>query len=118
MAPPFPPSRVLFLVRFRASKPSRIDRVHLLFRFELVAGQVVVGKGGDGVFRRTHGGGNGDRRPDLEMEAGFFTVRLKMIVSRPFLNQRLGLEDTPSRGNLSKETLNFLVINPPSIAYC
>jgi hypothetical protein len=58
----------------------------------------------------------GSCQPDLEMEAGFFTVKLKMIVSRPFLNQRLGLEDTPSRGNLSKETLNSLIINPPSKA--
>jgi hypothetical protein len=57
-------------------------------------------------------------RPDLKMEAGLFTVALQVIVSRPFLNQRPRLEDTPSRGNFSKETLIFLVINPPSKAYC
>jgi hypothetical protein len=78
--------------------------------------RIAVRRGGSEVFRRAHDIGNGDRLPDLEKEVGFFTVRLKMSVSRPFLNQRLGLEDTPSRGNLSKETLNFLEINPPSIA--
>jgi hypothetical protein len=70
MALPFPPSRVLFLVRFSASKLSRIDRVHFLFQLELVAGQVVVGKGGDGVFRQTHGGGHGDHRSELGVVAG------------------------------------------------
>jgi hypothetical protein len=55
-------------------------------------------------------------RPDLVMEAGLFTVELQVIVSRPFLNQRPRLEDTPSRGNLSKETLSFLVIKPRSVA--
>jgi hypothetical protein len=36
---------------------------------------------------------------------------------RPFLNRWLRLEDTPSRGNLSKETLGFLEINPRSLAH-
>jgi hypothetical protein len=44
------------------------------------------------------------------------TVRLKMHVSRPFFNQRLGLEDTPSRGKFLKEPLDLLIINPLSIA--
>jgi hypothetical protein len=60
----------------------------------LVEGRIAVGRGGSEVFRRAPDAGNGDRRPDLEMEVGLITVRLKMIVSRPFLNQRLRLEDT------------------------
>jgi hypothetical protein len=31
----------------------------------------------------------------------------RKVSSRPFLNQRLRLEDTPSRGKLHKEPLNF-----------
>jgi hypothetical protein len=31
----------------------------------------------------------------------------RKVSSRPFLNQRLGLDDTPSRGKLHKELLNF-----------
>jgi hypothetical protein len=112
------PSRALFLVRFSAPKPSRIDRVHLLFRFELMSGQVVVGKGGDGVLRRAHGVGHGGHRPDLREVAGFSTVHLMMNTNRWIRDEGLRLEDTPSRGKLLKEPLSFLIINPPSIAYC
>jgi len=35
-----------------------------------------------------------------------------MNMSRPFLNQWPRLEDTPSLGNLSKETLDFFIIEP------
>jgi hypothetical protein len=77
----------------------------------------VVGKGGVGALRRGFGAGHGGHRPDLgKKESGFFTVSLPMNTSRPFADQRLGLEDTLSRGRFLKETLNSLVINPQSIA--
>jgi hypothetical protein len=54
----------------------------------------------------------GSRRPDLGKRIGFFTVELQVIVSRPFADQRLGLEDTPSRGRFIKEPLDFFIIEP------
>jgi hypothetical protein len=43
---------------------------------------------------------------------GFFTVALLMNTSRPILDQRPRLELTPSRGNFSKESLGFWIIEP------
>jgi hypothetical protein len=43
---------------------------------------------------------------------GFFTVSLPMNTSRPFADQRLGLEDTPSRCRFLKEPLDFFIIEP------
>jgi hypothetical protein len=54
----------------------------------------------------------GSRRPDLGKRIGFFTVELQVIVSRPFADQRLGLEDTLSRGRFIKEPLDFFIIEP------
>jgi hypothetical protein len=47
-----------------------------------------------------------------EEESGFFTVSLPMNTSRPFADQRLRLEDTPSRGRFIKEPLDFFIIEP------
>jgi hypothetical protein len=38
--------------------------------------------------------------------------RFRMNGIRPILNQWPRLEDTPSRGNLSKESLDFFIIEP------
>jgi hypothetical protein len=44
--------------------------------------------------------------------AGFLSLSLGVKGSRPFSDGRTRLEDTPSRGNLSKESLGFWVIEP------
>jgi hypothetical protein len=58
-------------------------------------------------------------KPPAGHEGGdqMVTVDLMMNMNRWIRDEGLRLEDTPSRGKLLKEPLNFLVINPPSIAY-
>jgi hypothetical protein len=56
--------------------------------------------------------GHGGRRPDLEKMADLFSVKLRMNGSRSILNRWPRLEDTPSWGNLSKESLDFFLIEP------
>jgi hypothetical protein len=110
MAPPFPPSRALSSVRLSAPKPPRRDRVYFLFRLELVAGRVVVRKGGAEALRRAHGVGHGDRRPELGLMAGVIPLSPGMNGDRPILDQRPRLELTPSRGKIHKEPLGFWII--------
>jgi hypothetical protein len=72
-----------------------------------------------GCLRRGGVGGNGGRRPALEEMAGIlYFFSLGSNSGRPIVNQRSGLEHTGSHGRFTKETLGFLEINPPSIAYC
>jgi hypothetical protein len=42
-----------------------------------------------------------------EERAGFYTVRLLVIESRPIVNQRMRLEDTPSRVIFLKRPCGF-----------
>jgi hypothetical protein len=36
----------------------------------------------------------------------------RVVVRHPFLDQRVGLEDTPSRGKIIKESLRFSLLEP------
>jgi hypothetical protein len=40
----------------------------------------------------------------------------RVVVRRPFSDQRVGLEDTPSRGKIVKESLRFSLLEPRSLA--
>jgi hypothetical protein len=88
MAPPFPSSRALSSVRHSAPKQPRRVRVYFLFRLVLVAGLVVVKKGGAEALRRAHGIGHGDRRPELVLMAGFISLSPGLNGGRPILDQR------------------------------
>jgi hypothetical protein len=44
--------------------------------------------------------------------AGFLSLFLGVNVSGPFVDQRAGLEDTPSWGKFLKESLGFSEIEP------
>jgi hypothetical protein len=44
--------------------------------------------------------------------AGFLSLFLGVNVSRPFVDQRAGLEESPLRGKFLKESLGFPEIEP------
>jgi hypothetical protein len=46
------------------------------------------------------------------MDAGISPLSSNSYVSRPSVNQRTRLEDTPLRGEISKETLHFSLLEP------
>jgi hypothetical protein len=47
---------------------------------------------------------------------GFLFILPWIVVSRPIVNQRSGLDHTGSLGKFLEETLGFLEINPRSLA--
>jgi hypothetical protein len=61
------------------------------------------------VVRVSHGG----HWPALRETADFsLSLSLGLNGSRPFSDQGLRLEDTPSRGKIVKETLSFSLLEP------
>jgi hypothetical protein len=57
-------------------------------------------------------GGHGGHWPVLRETADFLSLCLGVKGSRPLDDQRVGLEDTPSRGKIVKETLRFSLLEP------
>jgi hypothetical protein len=56
-------------------------------------------------------GGHGGHRPALKGTIDF-SLSLRLNGGHPFSNKGLKLEDTPSRGKLLKESLDFSIIKP------
>jgi hypothetical protein len=73
----------------------------------------VVENGEAVALRRAMGASHGGHRPELKRVA---VISLSLLsrsdVRRPFLDLRVGLEDTPSRGKVVKEPLRFSLLEP------
>jgi hypothetical protein len=95
-------------------KPRRCVRVELRIRLVLVVGRLVVGNSEAKDLRRAARAGHGGHRPALKGTTDFLSLSLSLRLNggRPFSDQGLRLEDTPSRGKLLKDSLDFSIIEP------